>query len=92
MAEIIRKTTSTNDPLNIGFMRTYYVDGKEVYKEELDQNLDIKQHAGSLPDGTVKEFFENGKLYCTIFFNFQLKQASVAGSADTPDLGNVTSV
>ena len=35
---------------------------------------------------------ENGKLYCTIFFNFQLKQASVAGSADTPDLGNVTSV
>ena len=63
MAEIIRKTTSTEDPLNIGFMRTYYVDGKEVYREELDQNLDIKQHAGHLPDGTVKEFFENGKVY-----------------------------
>ena len=44
-------------------MRTYYVDGKEVYREELDQNLDIKQHAGRLPDGTVKEFFENGKIY-----------------------------
>ena len=63
MAEIIRKTISTNDPLNIGFERSYYVECKEVYKEELDQNLDIKQHAGKLPDGTVKEFFENGKLY-----------------------------
>ena len=63
MADIIRKTTSTNDPLNVGFTRTYYVEDKEVYKEELDQNLDIKQHTGSLPDGTVKEFFENGKLY-----------------------------
>ena len=63
MAEIIRKTTSLEDPLNVGFVRTYLVDGKEVYKETLDKNLDIIKSEGALPDGTVKEFFENGKLY-----------------------------
>ncbi len=41
MAEIVRKTTSLDDPLNVGFIRTYTVDGKEVYKETLDKNLDI---------------------------------------------------
>ena len=75
MADIIRKTASTNDPLNIGFTRTYFVDDKEVYKEELDQNLDIKQHAGKLPDGTVKEFFENGKLY----FECEVKNGARVG-------------
>ena len=71
MAEIIRKTTSLNDPKNIGFLRTYYVDGKEVYSETLDKNLDIISHKGNLPDGTVKEFFENGKPY----FECEVKKA-----------------
>ena len=30
MAEIVRKTVSLNDPLHVGFVRTYFVDGKEV--------------------------------------------------------------
>ena len=63
MADIVRKTTSLNDPLHVGFVRTYYIDGKEVYSETLDKNLDIEKHSGTMPDGTVKEFFENGKVY-----------------------------
>ena len=30
MADIVRKTASLNDPLHVGFVRTYLVDGKEV--------------------------------------------------------------
>ena len=63
MADIVRKTASLNDPLHVGFVRTYLVDGKEVYRETLDKNLDIIKKEGSLPDGTVKEFFDNGKVY-----------------------------
>ena len=63
MVDIVRKTSSINDPLHVGFIRTYSIDGKEVYRETLDKNLDIQKHEGTMPDGTVKEFFENGKLY-----------------------------
>ena len=61
MVDIVRKTSSINDPLHVGFIRTYSIDGKEVYRETLDKNLDIQKHEGTMPDGTVKEFFENGK-------------------------------
>ena len=63
MAEIIRKSTSLQDPNTVGFVRTYYVNDQEVYSETLDKNLDIKSHTGTLPDGTVKEYFEDGKPY-----------------------------
>ena len=61
MADMVRKTTS--DPSCEGFIRTYYVDGKEVYTETLNKNLDIQKHTGKLPNGTVREFFDNGKVY-----------------------------
>ena len=63
MVDIVRKTTSLHDPLHVGFVRTYYVNDKEVYQETLDKNLDIEKHSGTMPDGIVKEFFENGKVY-----------------------------
>ena len=31
MVDIVRKTSSMNDPLHVGFIRTYSIDGKEVY-------------------------------------------------------------
>ena len=61
MADIIRKTSTL--PNNTGFLRVYYVNEKEVYRETLDKHLDIQSYSGTLPDGTVKEFFENGKPY-----------------------------
>lgn len=74
MADIVRKTASLNDPLRVGFVRTYFVDGKEVYRETLDKNLDIVKHEGSLPDGTVKEFFR-------YILNANLKRASATAAA-----------
>lgn len=58
MVDIVRKTSSINDPLHVGFIRTYSIDGKEVYRETLDKNLDIQKHEGTMPDGTVKEFLK----------------------------------
>lgn len=58
MVDIVRKTTSLNDPLHVGFVRTYYVNDKEVYQETLDKNLDIEKHSGTMPDGIVKEFLK----------------------------------
>ena len=80
MADIVRKTTSLNDPLHVGFVRTYYIDGKEVYTETLDKNLDIEKHTGTMPDGTVKEFFENGKVY----FECEFKRGQRNGGQNTP--------
>ena len=46
MAEIVRKTTSMHDKDHVGFLRTYYVNGEEVYREVLNKNLDIENTAG----------------------------------------------
>ena len=69
MVDIVRKTSSINDPLHVGFIRTYSIDGKEVYRETLDKNLDIQKHEGTMPDGTVKEFFENGRIIFGLYYN-----------------------
>ena len=60
---IVRKTKALDGADKGKFLRSYLFEGKEVYSEKLDENLEIVETNGKLPDGLVKEFFDNGLTY-----------------------------
>lgn len=43
-------------------VRAFYVDGKQIAEETVSANGSTLELLGSIPDGPVKEFFENGKV------------------------------
>jgi antitoxin component YwqK of YwqJK toxin-antitoxin module len=65
---IIRKTKALEGKDKGKFLRSYLFEGNEVYSETLDENLEIVETNGTLPDGLVKEFFDNGLTYFECIF------------------------
>ena len=46
----------------------YYNKGKEIAKETFDNNGDVVEKTGIIPDGEVKEYYENGKIKKEAYF------------------------
>ena len=65
---IVRKSKALDGADKGKFLRSYMLEGKEVYSEKLDENLEIIETKGKLPDGLVKEFFDNGLTYFECYF------------------------
>lgn len=57
-AEVVRKVNVHSAGITI----TYYDSDTEVAKEEFDNNGNTVSRQGMIPDGAVKQYFENGKL------------------------------
>lgn len=58
-AEVTRKSILNPDG-TIEYI--FYDDGKEIAKQKVDDNGNIIQTTGKIPDGTVKGYDESGKL------------------------------
>ena len=58
-AEITRKSISNPDG-TIEYV--FYSEGKEISKQILDEDKNVVKAIGKIPDGAVKEYYENGKL------------------------------
>lgn len=58
-AEVTRKEMINPDGT---VEHVFYSDGKEIAKQKLDDNGDIIQTIGKIPNGVVKGYYESGKL------------------------------
>jgi len=58
-AEVTRKTVYNSDGTAT---QVFYSEGKEIAERELDKNGNIVNATGTIPDGSVNEYYASGNL------------------------------
>lgn len=55
--------TSKTKQKDSGYVMTFYINGKEVATQEFDKDVKLLKTTGKIPDGTIKQYNVNGKLF-----------------------------